>query len=150
MNWSAEPVSIPEDSEETVPKPLLSQDELRCLFAAAAVTGKMPSEFLRDTVMAAVDETLASLAEEDGDEEQSSTDARVGELSTALAATVDPLDEVAALARTTPVRFELNEEERRRFTELLLDPPEPNEYLKAAWADYQATLAALRSRRSTG
>jgi uncharacterized protein (DUF1778 family) len=32
----------------------------------------------------------------------------------------------------------LDEEATKRFNELMENPPEPNDYLKAAWEDYKA------------
>jgi uncharacterized protein (DUF1778 family) len=32
----------------------------------------------------------------------------------------------------------LDEEATKRFNELMENPPEPNDYLKAAWGDYKA------------
>ena len=150
MSQIGGPLTLAEETDESVPTAALSPAELRRLFAAAAVTGKMPSQFLHDSVMSAVDETLASQAAEARDDEPTTTDARIGELSAAIATMLDPLDEIAAFAGTTPVRIELNDEERRRFTEALIDPPDPNEHLKAALADYRAAVASMRLRRSTG
>ena len=143
--------SLPANADDTDESaPVLSLAEVRRLLTAASVAGKRPADFLHDSVMAAVEETLAVEAAEAEGDTSASWDTRIGELSSAIRAMLEPLDEIAAVAGTEPVRIELTEDERLRFTEVLLDPPEPNEALKAAHRDYQATLAAIRARRSRG
>lgn len=135
-----------DESDEIESTPLLSLRELRRVVAATAGTGKTPAAFLRDAVIAAVDGALADDVRLDalnGDRV-----AAMRALTEAIRAMIEPVDEVLAVLATTPERIELNDEERRRFTEALLDPPEPNEALKAAIADYRVTLATIERLRS--
>ena len=139
MSQSANEVTSRSDDRDDAPVPVLSFAELRRLISAATAAGKTPALFLHDTLIAAIDRNGTDEASLERESRDWIAPAR--ELTDAIRAMIEPIDEVLGLLETIPVQIELDEEASRRLAELSADPPEPNDYLKAAFTDYRRALA---------